>query len=1198
MKRVFLTFALILLAAVSALATDINISNLQITSYQPSDANLTLRIYYSDTFVDSNGVTVVGGAIGSANFYKSVTCSNNTSTKVVTCPASGGFILPSTTDSSKPNVRVSGALYAGSNQRAIIFTNFMIPTTYGTAITYSQLNTYNQAQPRPLADRYATVDEVGSLINTAIGTLNDASDVIKGRTKLSVPAADSSNPVAVGKNDLASTSNAGVVTLSTDGETTAGEAVQGNDSRLAAASTTNRGTVTMTATGSSSAVSSTDTRVLEEISLSRYASLSAAATAAGSTKQLVIDAATAPGSNLDLSGVVLRFANGGAINPTTGITITLGVITAPRVQIFGGAGSVVLSKTATVYPEWFGVKADAYTANDGAISSSSTTFSSASHPASSSDANKKVLVYGAGAVADSGVSLLNGALRTSVASISGSDYVLASSASATVSGAYFAIGTDNTSAFQKMFDSLPSVSMVHIAPGKYMLGSLTVPSGCTIYASPNTVTIFSTSNSMFIASSKNNVTIDGITIDAGGNPTGNGGVTLVGGTTMTNFLVQNSAFVDTFLTGNVAPVSTFNRHGVLARDYTNFKVLNSRFENGLRIKGAGSANQYNAEIAYNTFDTVNENGVSFLDATATGQTWNVSIHHNKFKGIMVTGNCIVLGDDGFSINVSAGSNASPAVLTTTTNHNLTTGMSLYFYGFDGGWTSLNGNVYAVTVLSSTTFSIPVDSTAFGAFTGTFSGTSCTSLCGRLGATQQNYNFDISNNEFRGSLPANTAYVQNRGAYVQKNFSFSSNLFINEGSSLSATLAINSAQQSTSNQPIINFEAIGNIALGSYGLAAFRLSGINGGVVALNQAEQEGSNTGLRMGTLTNVTVSRNRVKGFTQGIFIVDGTLSNAVFENNLVQMPSANNVVGIYLDTQTNTITSLTVKDNNVNGSGAANTNNYGIQDGNNNNGKSDAVKYIRNDIQNIDTTSGLGSSKYRTLPTHALVVPVTSSSVTTLTNNSATPSVLETTIASASNTNPTTITNLLNGYVNQVVQIVFTNGNTTVQNNSNIQLAEGLDFTASTNDSLTLVMKTGNVWQQVARTTNNPTQKGVLQAGWTTGFVASSTKYVCPGIAEGAATATLRTIVLPATRISYLSVSIGGNQHASGSMVVTLMKNGVATALTVTIPAGSSAGAAVTDSTHSVTGAAGDKYSFQVVNNAGGGPTANDVSVSAVMN
>jgi hypothetical protein len=207
------------------------------------------------------------------------------------------------------------------------------------------------------------------------------------------------------------------------------------------------------------------------------------------------------------------------------------------------------------------------------IASSTTLFSSASHiSCNSTDVNKNVIVYGAGSL--SATSGLNNALRTTVSEYHlAALYILANAATATVSGAYFAIGTDNTTAWAKMFASLPSFSMVHIAPGKYMLGSVTVPSGCVLYASPSTVTIFSTSTSVFVTSSGNNITIDGVTIDAGGNPLGNGAITLVGGTTMTNFLVQNCAFVDSFLTGNVAPVSTFNRHGVLARDWTNFKVF-------------------------------------------------------------------------------------------------------------------------------------------------------------------------------------------------------------------------------------------------------------------------------------------------------------------------------------------------------------------------------------------------------------------------------------------------------------------------------------------------------------------------------------------------------------------------------------------------------------------------------------------------
>jgi hypothetical protein len=60
------------------------------------------------------------------------------------------------------------------------------------------------------------------------------------------------------------------------------------------------------------------------------------------------------------SNVTLTFANGGQLQPNTGITLTLnGPIQAAPVQIFGGAGTVVLSALVASAPvQWWGAVAD------------------------------------------------------------------------------------------------------------------------------------------------------------------------------------------------------------------------------------------------------------------------------------------------------------------------------------------------------------------------------------------------------------------------------------------------------------------------------------------------------------------------------------------------------------------------------------------------------------------------------------------------------------------------------------------------------------------------------------------------------------------------------------------------------------------------------------------------------------------------
>lgn len=75
-----------------------------------------------------------------------------------------------------------------------------------------------------------------------------------------------------------------------------------------------------------------------------------------------------------------------------------------------------------------------------------------------------------------------------------------------------------------------------------------------------------------------------------------------------------------------------------------------------------------------------------------------------------------LGMNLSSVTISAATNAAAAVLTVN-NHGLSTGDGITISGATGNWTAINGS-WTITVLSVNTFSIPVDSTAFGALTGT------------------------------------------------------------------------------------------------------------------------------------------------------------------------------------------------------------------------------------------------------------------------------------------------------------------------------------------------------------------------------------------------------------------------------------------------------------------------------------------------
>lgn len=66
--------------------------------------------------------------------------------------------------------------------------------------------------------------------------------------------------------------------------------------------------------------------------------------------------------------------------------------------------------------------------------------------------------------------------------------------------------------------------------------------------------------------------------------------------------------------------------------------------------------------------------------------------------------------------LSAATNANPVVFTTTASMSLFSRPIVTILGATGSWLPINGT-FTATVLSATTFSIPVDSTSFGSLTG-------------------------------------------------------------------------------------------------------------------------------------------------------------------------------------------------------------------------------------------------------------------------------------------------------------------------------------------------------------------------------------------------------------------------------------------------------------------------------------------------
>ena len=78
-----------------------------------------------------------------------------------------------------------------------------------------------------------------------------------------------------------------------------------------------------------------------------------------------------------------------------------------------------------------------------------------------------------------------------------------------------------------------------------------------------------------------------------------------------------------------------------------------------------------------------------------------------------------LQPESAAISIASATNANPVVFTVSGGHGFSTSIkpSVTISGGTGNWTAVNG-VSTATIINSTTFSIPVDSAAFGAVAGT------------------------------------------------------------------------------------------------------------------------------------------------------------------------------------------------------------------------------------------------------------------------------------------------------------------------------------------------------------------------------------------------------------------------------------------------------------------------------------------------
>jgi len=181
------------------------------------------------------------------------------------------------------------------------------------------------------------------------------------------------------------------------------------------------------------------------------------------------------------------------------------------------------------------------------------------------------------------------------------------------------------------------------------------------------------------------------------------------------------------------------------------------------------------------------------------------------------------------------------------------------------------------------------------------------------------------------------------------------------------------------------------------------------------------------------------------------------------------------------------------------------------------------------------------------------------------------DTHVGNTSTVSGTTVQDALTN-LNSGKQATLVSGTNIKTINSNSILGSG-NITTAAQDSISLI-------NNVAVTLGTSTTSFVSFCAFTTNSVEAS-----------------RQVIIPvAGTIKNLYVLTATTQSANNSQVCTVRKNGASTAITTTIPASAAAGT-FSDTTNSVSVAAGDRLSLQVQNNAASGTAAQIVSIAIII-
>lgn len=171
-------------------------------NYRYGGSTATIRLYYSEDFVDNESRAVFHGVVGASDgFFDQVAV-----TIVGNVATAAQFSVVTTEDSDHPNARVVGVLFDSNNARRETLFDWVVPAngTIASPTTFAIMEAYNDRNTLITPSTfYQTQAQIMALLNALLAGLGvvPATNLIAGIVKLSVAAADPANPIVWGTND-------------------------------------------------------------------------------------------------------------------------------------------------------------------------------------------------------------------------------------------------------------------------------------------------------------------------------------------------------------------------------------------------------------------------------------------------------------------------------------------------------------------------------------------------------------------------------------------------------------------------------------------------------------------------------------------------------------------------------------------------------------------------------------------------------------------------------------------------------------------------------------------------------------------------------------------------------------------------------------------------------------------------------------